>query len=400
MTDDTRPPDSASSDPAADDYDDELRPVPARRAFVETTPSAIASQAVFVLAIGAAVGGHPDAVPAEPAFPLPRDLDALERGGGVFGRRLAVRKLIDADIVGEEDLENPELEIEPRALLPLVDEVMSAPAPDVATSLIEGCLRSPHGLVRAAAAASALDTVGPRRDVVDLLRTGAVADDELTGEVARVGLNRVDPDDDALTRFLGDDPDIEPKDHESNTSVITHGTFPSDSGWWQPNQGLHPVLDQINPTPHLDLHHESFNWSGAWSAAARRTAAFQLDDWITNEGIGVDELDFFGHSHGGTIAHEATKLRDRRFRRLVVLSWPHRCEWRPDFDKVGKIFDVRVRLDPVILAERGRQNFDVGGVEQDQITTHKNGWFKHSDTRRPDYWVKHDLVAKLRAWWP
>lgn len=388
------------TDESPTDRDGDLRPVPARRAFVEATPSAIASQAVFVLAISAAVGGHREAIPTEPAFPLPRNLEALERAGGVFGQRLAVEQLLEYGVVTEDDLLDPELTIESRELRPLVDGIMSAPTPETATSLVEGCLRSRHDLVRAAAAASALDTVGRRDDVVAQLRAGARSDDELTGQIARAGLNRVNPNDAALAEFVRPEPDIEPQDDESNTSVITHGTFPSSSNWWEPGADLYDFLDGIPAPPNLHLHHKSFNWTGAWSEAARRAAAFRLDDWITSEGIGVNELDFFGHSHGGTIAHEATVLRAREFRRLILMSWPHRCEWRPDFDKVGKILDIRVRADAVILAERARQSFTIGGAEQAKITTLKNGWFKHSDPRRPSYWEKHDLVAKLRAWWP
>lgn len=391
--------DKSTSDEASEGGDDDLHPVPAPRAFTEDTPSAIASQAVFVLGVSAAVGGHIDAVPIDPAFPFPRNLAALERAGGVFGPDLAVEELQRTADLDRDALRDPDLVIAPERLRPLVGEVMSDPTPERATSLVEGCLRSPHALVRAAAAASALDTVGARPDVRELLRIGARSDDELTGEVARAGLNRVDPDDDVLAEFSGGAPPTEPRDNESNTSVITHGTFPGDT-WWEPGGDFYEFLNQIAAPPDLHLHDSSFGWTGAWSEPARRAAAFELDDWIVDEGIGVDELDFFGHSHGATVAHLATHLRGRAFRRLIALSWPHRCEWRPDFDKVGKILDIRVRLDVAIAAERGRQNFDVGGAEQAKITTIVKGWFRHSDPRRSDYWQRHGLVDELRAWWP
>lgn len=378
--------------------DDDLRPVPARRAFLDDSPSAIASQAVFLLSVTAAVGGHHDAVPIEPALPLPRNLRALERGGGVFGPRRAIEELINTTDVSEDELYESQPSIRPSRLAPLVDVLMNEPTPEAATSLVEGCLRSPHLVVRSAAAASALDTVGARDDVLGLLREGARSDDDLIGPVARAGLSRARPDDPVLQRRTRPESDIDPKDHESNTSVITHGTFPSNSGWWQPgNGGLYDYLALAQPQ--LDLHTSSFDWTGDWNEPARRAAAFNLDDWITSEGIGVSNLDFFGHSHGGTIAHLATALRKRRFRRLVLMSWPHRCQWRPDFDHVGKILDIRVKADLAILAERARQSFQVGGADQAKITTIKKGWFKHSDPRRKSYWQKHDLLTKLDNWW-
>ena len=155
-------------------------------------------------------------------------------------------------------------------------------------------------------------------------------------------------------------------------------------------------------TPPVDihLHSDSFNWSGVWSGAARREAAFRLSAWVAAEGIGVDELDLFGHSHGVTIAHLATRLDNRDFRRLIALSWPHRCEWRPDFHRVGKVLDIRVKGDLAILAERARQNFDVGGAEQAKITTLKNEWFDHLKPRKTDYWLRNELIEKLQDWWP
>ena len=41
----------------------------------------------------------------------------------------------------------------------------------------------------------------------------------------------------------------------------------------------------------------------------------------------------------------------------MLLSWPVHEQWFPDFDRVGAVIDVRVRLDLIILADRGGQSF-------------------------------------------
>ena len=52
--------------------------------------------------------------------------------------------------------------------------------------------------------------------------------------------------------------------------------------------------------------------------------------------------------------------------RLVLLSWPVHEEWFPDFARVRRIIDIRVRLDLVILADRGGQTFTPPAVRGGQ----------------------------------
>ena len=120
-------------------------------------------------------------------------------------------------------------------------------------------------------------------------------------------------------------------------------------------------------------------------AMRRREGARGLKKWIADEGLSVPDL--FAHSHGGTVAHLSTK-QGLRFDRLVLMGWPSHRRWFPDFSKVNRIIDVRVRLDLVILSDLGRQRFRTG---QFNIEEHRHGWFDHSSTHDPDYWNDHDL---------
>ncbi len=76
------------------------------------------------------------------------------------------------------------------------------------------------------------------------------------------------------------------------------------------------------------------------------------------------------------------------FDRLVLMGWPVHKRWFPDFSKVKRIIDVRVRLDLVIMLDLGRQRFRTRKFE---IEDHRNGWFDHSSTREAAYWDKHGL---------
>ena len=108
----------------------------------------------------------------------------------------------------------------------------------------------------------------------------------------------------------------------------------------------------------------------------------------------LQQPDLFAHSHGGTVANLATR-RGLQLDRLVLLSWPVHEEWFPDFANVQRIIDVRVRLDLVIIADRGGQTFTPPPPHAGKVTSHVNGWFEHGDTHDPAYWERHGLPAVL-----
>jgi len=77
------------------------------------------------------------------------------------------------------------------------------------------------------------------------------------------------------------------------------------------------------------------------------------------------------------------------------MSWPVHAGWFPDFTKVRVVIDIRVRLDLVIMADRGGQTFTPPDAFRDKVVPHVNGWFHHGDTNNPSYWERYDLPAAL-----
>jgi hypothetical protein len=71
-------------------------------------------------------------------------------------------------------------------------------------------------------------------------------------------------------------------------------------------------------------------------------------------------------------------------------------EWFPDFAMVRWIIDVRVRLDIIILADRGGQRFVPPPAFAGMVRSHVNGWFDHGETHQPDYWRRHQLPDALQ----
>lgn len=360
----------------------EVEPIPGPEAFEEHGRAAEMSQAAFVLGIGAGVGGQADLVPQHESMALP-DLAPLVRRRRMRMDSAVARLPMDVD----EHVEHPELRIPADDNARLVRRLVDRPDALMAASLVEASLHNPSMLVRTASAVAALDTTGPRPDLVAHLAEGARSRDELTRDLARVGLARVDPAHEALRHLVGRPAALTRRTELSNTAVLTHGTFSSRTTWWRPGGDYYDYLDGL--VPPLHLHDPSFRWSGLYSSGARELAANQLVTWIADQNL--DKPDFFGHSHGATVGNLATQ-RGLQLDRLVLLSWPVHAAWLPDLANVTRVIDVRVRFDLVVIADRGGQRYPTGDA---RVSTHVHGWFDHGLTHDPGYWDTHSLPEVL-----
>jgi hypothetical protein len=361
-------------------------PIPGPDAFAGRSRDARLSQAAIVLSLGAAARGRPDRVDNPTAIGLPADLAPLGRPEPIPVEEAIAPLPVDL----EEHFGNRQVRI-PRAIsIDLVTRLRDSPDPITAAALVEANLYSESRLVRTAAAVAALDTTGPRDDLLDRLVEGASRGDSLTKEIGRIGLARVDPQHQVLRNLVGRPSTLTGRDRPSHTAVLTHGTFGAPSQWWQPGGDFYTYLDAL--VPPLNMHDPSFRWSGLYSDGARQLAAQQLVAWIPDQNLA--QPDFFAHSHGGTVANLATRA-GLQFERLVLLSWPVHEQWFPDFGNVARIIDIRVQLDLVIIADLGGQTFTPPPAEAGKVTSLVNGWFDHSSTHQPAYWDQHHLAAAL-----
>ncbi len=355
-------------------------------AFAATGRDARLSQAAIVLSVGAAAGGVPDRVDHPTDIGLPADLSAMGRPEPIPVAEASAS--LDLDVSAH--LARRGGSIGPDTCVELMNRLVEQPDPITGAALVEASLHSGSRLVRTAAAVAALDTTGPRDDLLDQLLEGAARGDALTKDLARIGVARVNPQHAILHRVVGRPSALTGTDRPSHTAVLTHGTFAALTRWYQPGGDFYSYLDAL--VPPLKLHEPSFRWSGMFSDGARQLAAQQLVDWIIDQNL--ERPDFFAHSHGGTVVNLATQ-RGLELDRLVLMSWPVHTRWFPDFDRVGRIIDVRVRLDLIILADRGGQTFTPPPQFAGKVTSHVNGWFDHGETHQPDYWDRNGLPATL-----
>lgn len=262
-------------------------------------------------------------------------------------------------------------------------EVYRKPSVETAAALFEAAMASPHPLVAVAGAAGARETTRLRPKIRETLEWAARSKDRLVSRLALTAMSHIGPMESIANKKVVKQPKSRKRRRESNTAVIAHGTFAANGVWYRPGGDFYNALNRKRPD--LDLHDRSFRWTGAYSDTARRADARLLKQWISDQGL--RRPDFFAHSHGGTIAHLATK-QGVQFDRLVLMGWPVHRKWYPEFSNVKRIIDIRVRLDLVAMMDRGGQRFHCNEFD---IEEHRNGWFNHSSTHESDYWDDHGL---------
>jgi hypothetical protein len=366
----------------------QYEPVDPRDAFKVTareddasTQSAAASQAALLLAIRSGVLGDTPTSERLREFPLPK-ISKLRRT-----HHLKVAEACKPLGASEEELQQdgePALEQE---MSRLIRELYKRPCIEAAAALFEAAMFSPHPLVAVAGAAGARETTRLRPRIRDAIEKGYASDDRLISRLAVAAMSQIAPMSAIADKYVITQPKSRKRRRESETAVVTHGTWAADGDWYRPGGDFYDALDDRRPDLHV--HDESFKWTGAYSKRARKADAALLQQWIPDQGLATP--DFFAHSHGGTVAHLATK-RGVQFNKLVLLSWPVHRQWYPDFSQVNKIIDIRVRLDLVIMLDRGRQRFK---TRRSKVKRHRHGWFNHSATHDPDYWDDHELWGKV-----
>jgi len=339
--------------------------------------SIAASQAALLLAVRAGVMGHTPTTERIRGFKLP---DVRQLHGE---QRVKVAEACHHLGVSHRELQQESSPAIEKELSRVISEVYEKPSIEAAAALFEGALTSPHPLVAVAAAAGARETTRLRPKIRETLESAAKSRDPLVARLALAAISHIGPMQDLADKKVVRQPVSKKRRRQSETAVITHGTFAANGKWYRPGGDFYKALKMNRPDLHV--HDSSFRWTGAYSDRARQADARLLQKWLADQGL--KRPDFFAHSHGGTVANLATKL-GVEFDRLVLMGWPVHKKWFPDFSNVKRIIDVRVKLDLVVMLDFGRQRFKSRKFD---IESHRNGWFDHSSTHESEYWDEHGL---------
>lgn len=275
-----------------------------------------------------------------------------------------------------------------RAYADCATQFYDTPDHDTAADLFQLCLDHPKELVRIASAAAYYSITTSRERALRVLVNGVRSSDDLERSLAATALARVNPTNRAL-RGLTAVKRPRRRRGTSNTITIVHGTWASNSAWYQPPSGdFFSFVGGLRP----DLYSlgDFFRWSGGWSDGARSAGANELVQWVIAHG--EQGLDVMGHSHGANVILLGTN-RGLSCGKTILLSCPvHVGKYFPDFSQVLKpIWSVRVKHDLVILADGGAQRFNHPDIREIVLPI----WFDHSATYDPQVWRKYKIAQQI-----
>ena len=382
-------------------YEEVSEPIPGREAFRQFGSAAVQSQAAFLLLLGIQAESDSEAaleeqlsaiIPEEdreqfsfpPLLRSPRERFVAEDIRASLTRRSPNFTAVSLKNVPGEIANAIVLYLIPD----LIDDLYKEPAWRAAAELMETCLFHQDPLIRVAAAVSYFEISQEQDRLISILEQGTYEQDSLVRDVAATALARIVPDHPRLVELTASVLVGKPGE-PSHTSLLAHGTWARSSAWWQPGGNFHTYLLNNVRNDLYNNGQDIFSWSGGHDHAARQLGAQDLVTWVQTHNLsGLDHL--FTHSHGGSVAMLASQT-GLIIDKLILLSCPVYGQYMPDFNRVGNVISIRVRLDLVILAGRGGQKYHHPQIQEHVLPV----WFNHSATHDPNVWQKHHIPALL-----
>jgi hypothetical protein len=353
-------------------------PPTAGEAFQRTDEAAALTQAAVLLALGLKLQGLKHLLPSEDVASLGLP-DIPPLGGKIDSeaRRIRLESRFGTSVASPIPA-GEDVTWQPNIFSDLALDHIRKPTSLSAVDLMEACVRHPHEIVRVAAAAAYHDW-SSEPDKLDLiLLQGTRSADLLTRQLAATALAQVSPSNARLTDFQQASRRTAGASG-GHTSMLVHGTWAFGAKWWQPGGDFHSYLLYAVRS---DLYraNDRFAWSGGYSLNARELGAEDLLKWVTSHK--EQGLDLFAHSHGGNVAMLASN-KGLSIGKLILLSCPvHFSQYQPDFNRIQMVASIRVRMDLVILADRGGQRFADPRIKENVLPI----WFDHTATHNPSIW--------------
>lgn len=315
---------------------------------------------------------------------LPRE-DLAEAGIIIEARKRVPQRSRSFAGFGTE--ENP---ASPRDLADLVMETNRFGDPVLAARTVAHGTRSNDELIRVCALGSAIEFFDPAEldipgQITWFLRN---AKQQQTFELLATLLARLWSPALKLARVA---PPTTPLAATGTGLLTVHGTVLPYSQSNRPEWSVPPAgslfkhLAAIRP----DIYGRTdyFRWEGGYTDYAREVAVDNLHDWINLRGLsGVDVV---AHSHGCNVVM-GTTAKGVQYHKLVLMSCPvHWTKYNLPASMITKhVISVRVRLDLVILMDRGGQRFPKGTISEHILPLWYTG---HSAATKPKTWQNRKL---------
>ncbi len=133
-------------------------------------------------------------------------------------------------------------------------------------------------------------------------------------------------------------------------------------------------------------------WGGGWTHAARELGGHDFADFCKRHASGQPP-NVMAHSHGGNIVACAQR-NGTALGNVVLLSCPvHPTRYAFNFENMGKVASVRVKLDLVLLADLAGQHFDDRRICEKILPI----YFSHSATDDKAIWEEYELATWVNS---
>jgi hypothetical protein len=174
-------------------------------------------------------------------------------------------------------------------------------------------------------------------------------------------------------------------------STMVHGTWGWKGNWWYPGGDFHSFI-AAGVRPALYSSGQEFAWSGAYSDKQRAVAGDRFARWAASTGGANGLGTVFAHSYGAEVVARAVNS-GIQIGEVVLLSAPINSHHMQMLGSVGRVVDVRLKFDIVLLAARATRLLP----NSSNVTSHvlnSNHW-SHSATHNPVIWANEGIAAAV-----
>lgn len=232
---------------------------------------------------------------------------------------------------------------------------------------------------------------GAKHAVVPILLKGLASKNNEEFMVAAHCVGQLEPR--HLSPYMGgpeDDRAASPQHkRRKSMTVIIHGTFAKNQGWYKPGGAFHAYIKK-NVYSDVYSGDDYFFWSGRYSRdpvklrGIWRAAAKKLVTWCEEHPAGV--LRLIAHSHGANVVNLATQNLPACT--LIHLSPPVHDDVLPNMANVAssRFFNIHSTIDLVVKIDGGRQDYKGTPVAQFE-RRRKCARFGHSKSHEGARWT-------------
>ncbi len=188
--------------------------------------------------------------------------------------------------------------------------------------------------------------------------------------------------------------------HDHFPSTMVHGTWGWQGDWWYPGGSFHDFILK-NYRQCLYKGGRPSQWNGSLKENHRELAGMRFKDWVADEDPSLSLCSVFAHSYGADVVAHAINA-GIRIQELILLSAPITDLLQNVIPRVGRVMDVRLRTDAVLLLADAQQRSQGGVVHKSFRKGTKvfqviagHDYLDHTITHNVQFWKEEDIANRI-----